>query len=66
MGNSKKLIIISIFILALAIAGSFIYYFIVRPIQQDEKLNSCLQSASSIQDNEWYKYQKDTCIKLYK
>jgi hypothetical protein len=51
--------------LVLAIAGSFIYYFVVRPIQQDKKLDECLKAAGFVQDNEWYKYQKDTCVKLY-
>ena len=65
MESNKKLTGISILILALAIAGSFIYYFVVRPIQQDKKLDECLKAAGFVQDNEWYKYQKDTCVKLY-
>jgi len=63
--NNKKLIGIFILILAIAIAGSFVYYFIIRPIQQDEKLDECLKAAGFVQDDEWYKYQKDACIKLY-
>ncbi len=65
MEINKKLIGISILIFVLAVAGSFIYYFVVRPIQQDKKLNECLEAASFVKDNEWYKYQKDTCVKLY-
>lgn len=50
----------------ISISISAIYFFILRPIQNDKKLEDCLLSASYVKDDEWYKYQHDLCIKKYR
>lgn len=60
--NWFKLVLI---LIGVSIAFSFIYKFVVRPIQNDKKLDRCLTVAGYIKDDIWYKYQRDACVRLY-
>lgn len=56
---------ICVIVLTIVISASLLYGYIIRPIQKDRKLESCLNAASYVKD-EWYKYQNSFCIEKYK
>jgi len=60
----KKVIIIFVVILSVCA----IYQFIIRPIQKDNKLDSCLDSMWSLygNDDELYKFKSESCYKEFK
>lgn len=45
-----------------------VYQFIIRPIQKDKKLDSCLDSMWSLYGNndELYKLKSESCYKEFK
>ncbi len=56
--SSKRVLELSIAVSAILIALSFFYYFIVRPINKDFKLDNCLKKAGG-------KYRRDECFKRF-
>ncbi len=56
--------IISISILLIAIAA--LYNFVLRPIQQDKKLEECLYGAGvTLAEDDTYQRYEQTCIQKY-
>ena len=64
MESNRKLAGVGILVLCVAVAASFVYYFIVRPIQQDKKLDECLDSMWSFYGNQdaVYKEKAELCV----
>ena len=54
--------VVTIFLMILSI--SLAYYFIIRPIQRDNKLEECLYGAGISADVDLEKYQ-NLCFKKY-
>jgi len=56
------------FVLAVAVVGALVYYFVVRPIQKDKALDSCLKSMWSLYGNQEdvYNTKIQTCYKEFK
>jgi len=61
-----KNITIIIFVIILSICS--VYQFIIRPIQKDKGLDSCLDSMWSLygNDDELYKTKSESCFKEFK
>lgn len=59
---------ISITILAIVLSICAIYQFIIRPIQQDNKLDSCLDSMWSLygDNDELYQAKTQSCYQEFK
>lgn len=55
-----------IFLIILSVCA--VYQFIIRPIQKDKKLESCLNSMWSLYGNndELYKSKSESCLKEFK
>lgn len=58
--------VIIVFIIVVSVC--FIYQFIIRPIQRDKKLDSCLDSMWILygNNNELYKTKTESCFKEFK
>ena len=58
--------VIIVFVIILSVCA--IYQFIIRPIQKDKKLDSCLDSMWSLYGNndELYKSKSESCFKEFK
>jgi hypothetical protein len=58
----NKMISISVLIISLV----FLYHFVIRPIQQDRKLEECLFGAGvTLGDGETYEDYEKACIQKY-
>lgn len=55
-------------IFLIILSASVIYQFIIRPIQKDKKLDSCLDSMWILYGNndELYKIKSESCFKEFK
>jgi hypothetical protein len=65
----KNFLNIGYFILAIIISISLSYNFVVRPIQKDKALNSCLDGVWTLYasaGDEIYNVKVDNCIKEFK
>ena len=65
MNKIMKYVIIVFLII---LSASAIYQFIIRPIQNDKKLDSCLDSMWGLYGNndELYKIKSEACCKEFK
>lgn len=64
----KKIALFSIIISSLLIAFSVAYYFILRPIQQDRRMDSCLDSMWSLygSQDDIYRQKAELCAVEFK
>ncbi len=68
MNTIQKILILASIILTLSASVSLIYYFVARPIQQDIRLDECLDSMWALYGNQddLYKEKVNLCIKEIK
>lgn len=59
---------ISIIILSIVLSICAVYQFIIRPMQKDKQLKTCLDSMWSLygSDDALYKSKTESCYKEYK